>query len=117
MQIFVIRTWRERHSPIDPVSLGFYVFTSKPHPILVLGPFQGKPACQTIALGRGVCGTAAQEKRTVRIQDVTKFEGHIACDAESRSEIVVPILLDGVVSTMFAKRPTRFCCDNGFLNY
>jgi L-methionine (R)-S-oxide reductase len=58
---------------------------------LVLGPFQGKVACVRIAMGRGVCGTAAAEARTVIVEDVEAFPGHIACDAGSRSEIVVPI--------------------------
>jgi L-methionine (R)-S-oxide reductase len=58
---------------------------------LVLGPFQGKVACVRIALGRGVCGTAAAEQRTVIVEDVETFPGHIACDSGSRSEIVVPI--------------------------
>jgi GAF domain-containing protein len=62
---------------------------------LVLGPFQGKVACVRIALGRGVCGTAAAERRTVIVPDVEQFPGHIACDAGSRSEIVVPILRRG----------------------
>ena len=64
----------------------------------MLGPFQGRIACQTIAFSRGVCGTAAAEKRTVRVYDVHEFPGHIACDERSRSEIVVPILKDGEVS-------------------
>lgn len=64
---------------------------------LVLGPFQGKVACVRIAFGRGVCGTAAAERRTVIVADVEQFPGHIACDAGSRSEIVVPILRDGAV--------------------
>lgn len=64
---------------------------------LLLGPFQGKPACQEIRFGRGVCGTAAQNKETVVVPDVLEFPGHIACDADSRSEIVVPILFDGEV--------------------
>lgn len=59
---------------------------------LVLGPFQGKPACIRIPLGKGVCGTAAAERRTQRVADVHAFPGHIACDAESRSELVVPII-------------------------
>jgi GAF domain-containing protein len=58
----------------------------------VLGPFQGKPACVRIALGRGVCGTAAAERRTQLVPDVHAFPGHIACDAASRSEIVVPLI-------------------------
>jgi GAF domain-containing protein len=59
---------------------------------LVLGPFQGKPACVRIALGKGVCGTAAQERRTLIVPDVHAFPGHIACDSASNSEVVVPIL-------------------------
>jgi L-methionine (R)-S-oxide reductase len=61
---------------------------------LVLGPFQGKPACVRIPLGRGVCGTAAHERRSIVVPDVEAFPGHIACDSASRSELVVP-LLDG----------------------
>jgi L-methionine (R)-S-oxide reductase len=59
---------------------------------LVLGPFQGKVACVRIAVGRGVCGAAAQAKQTVIVPDVHAFPGHIACDAASRSEIVLPLL-------------------------
>ena len=59
---------------------------------LVLGPFQGKPACVRIALGRGVCGTAAAERRTQLVPDVHAFPGHIACDAASNSEIVLPLI-------------------------
>jgi L-methionine (R)-S-oxide reductase len=62
---------------------------------LVLGPFQGKVACVRIAFGRGVCGTAAAEQRTLIVPDVEQFPGHIACDAGSRSEIVVPIMRSG----------------------
>jgi L-methionine (R)-S-oxide reductase len=62
---------------------------------LVVGPFQGKPACVRIALGKGVCGTAAVERRTVIVPDVEAFPGHIACDTASRSEIVVPLLAGG----------------------
>jgi len=58
---------------------------------LVLGPFQGKPACVRIAVGRGVCGTAVAERKTMLVTDVHAFPGHIACDAASRSEIVVPL--------------------------
>jgi GAF domain-containing protein len=64
---------------------------------LVLGPFQGKVACVRIAIGRGVCGTSAADKRTLIVPDVDQFPGHIACDAGSRSEIVVPILRRGEV--------------------
>jgi GAF domain-containing protein len=59
---------------------------------LVVGPFQGRPACVRIALGKGVCGTAAAERRTLVVPDVHAFPGHIACDAASRSEIVIPLL-------------------------
>jgi L-methionine (R)-S-oxide reductase len=62
---------------------------------LVLGPFQGKVACIRIPLGKGVCGTAAQNRETIVVPDVEKFPGHIACDHASRSEIVVPLLKDG----------------------
>ena len=62
---------------------------------LVLGPFQGKPACVRIPLGKGVCGTAAALRKTVLVPDVHEFPGHIACDAASRSEIVVPLVKDG----------------------
>ncbi len=64
---------------------------------LVLGPFQGPLACTRIALGRGVCGTAWQRKQTIVVPDVDKFEGHIACSSESKSEIVVPIFKDDKV--------------------
>ncbi|GFF59074.1 free methionine-R-sulfoxide reductase [Aspergillus lentulus] len=63
--------------------------------ILLLGPFQGRPACQEIRFGRGVCGSAAEKRETVIVPDVLSFPGHIACDASSRSEIVVPILVGG----------------------
>ncbi|PYI05343.1 GAF domain nucleotide-binding protein [Aspergillus sclerotiicarbonarius CBS 121057] len=70
--------------------------TSEPKkPVLLLGPFQGRPACQEIRFGRGVCGTAAEKRETVVVPDVLNFPGHIACDASSRSEIVVPILYNG----------------------
>jgi L-methionine (R)-S-oxide reductase len=65
---------------------------------LVLGPFQGKPACVRIALGRGVCGTAAGERRTIVVPDVEAFPGHIACDSASRSEVVVPVVVGGQVA-------------------
>jgi len=67
----------------------------------VLGPFQGNVACVRIAFGRGVCGTAAVERRTVIVPDVDQFPGHIACDAGSKSEIVVPIVVgDKVVAVL-----------------
>lgn len=74
--------------------IGFYIARGGE---LVLGPFQGKVACVRIALGRGVCGTAASERRTLVVPDVDQFPGHIACDAGSRSEIVVPIVARGEV--------------------
>ena len=64
---------------------------------LVLGPFQGKPACVRIALGKGVCGTAARERRAIVVPDVNQFPGHIACDSASRSEVVVPVIHAGRV--------------------
>ena len=70
--------------------LGVYVLRGDE---LVLGPFQGKPACVHIALGAGVCGTAAATRDTQRIDDVHEFPGHIVCDADSRSELVVPLLV------------------------
>lgn len=68
---------------------GFYLLRGEE---LVLGPFQGKPACIRIPLGRGVCGRAALERATVVVPDVSRFPGHITCDPDSRSEIVVPII-------------------------
>ena len=64
---------------------------------LVLGPFQGKPACVRIALGSGVCGAAAQERRTMIVLNVHEFPGHIACDGASNAELVVPLVKDGSV--------------------
>jgi GAF domain-containing protein len=78
---------------------------------LVLGPFQGNPACVRIALGRGVCGTAAAERRTLCVEDVHAFPGHIACDARSRSELVVPLLAAGTVHGVLdidSPLPARF---------
>lgn len=69
--------------------VGFYFLQGEE---LVVGPFQGKPACVRIALGRGVCGAAAQRRQTMLVSDVHAFPGHIACDAASNSEIVVPLL-------------------------
>ncbi len=72
--------------------VGFYLLKDGE---LVVGPFQGKPACVRIALGKGVCGTAASERRTVLVPDVRAFPGHIACDDASRSEIVIPLIRAG----------------------
>ncbi|PLB42615.1 GAF domain-containing protein [Aspergillus candidus] len=69
--------------------------TTPAKPTLLLGPFQGRPACQEIRFGRGVCGSAAEKRETLVVPDVMSFPGHIACDASSRSEIVVPILSGG----------------------
>jgi GAF domain-containing protein len=74
--------------------VGFYLLEGEE---LILGPFQGLPACVRIPLGRGVCGTAAARKETIRVADVHQFPGHIACDAASQSEIVVPLIRDGQV--------------------
>lgn len=71
--------------------LGIYLLRGSD---LVLGPFQGLPACVRIPLGQGVCGTAAKRRITLRIDDVHEFDGHIACDPVSRSELVVPLILD-----------------------
>ena len=68
--------------------VGFYILEGD---CLILGPFQGKPACIEIPIGRGVCGTAAERKETVLVPNVHKFPGHIACDGASNSEIVIPI--------------------------
>jgi GAF domain-containing protein len=82
---------------------------------LVLGPFQGKPACMRIELGRGVCGTAAQEGRTIIVADVQEFPGHIACDAASKSEIVIPLFqgtrLLGVLD-LDSPRKSRFTAED-----
>ncbi len=72
--------------------LGFYLFDGSK---LVLGPFQGKPACTQIQLGKGVCGTAALTNKTLRVDNVDEFPGHIVCDSQSRSELVVPIFQQG----------------------
>jgi L-methionine (R)-S-oxide reductase len=79
------------HALPDLNWVGFYFFDGRE---LVVGPFQGHPACVRIALGRGVCGTAAQTRQTQRVADVDAFPGHIPCDSASRSELVVP-LYDG----------------------
>jgi L-methionine (R)-S-oxide reductase len=83
---------------------------------LVLGPFQGKVACVRIALGRGVCGTAAQARETIIVPDVREFPGHIACDSASRSEIVVPMVSKGGllgVLDLDSPRLGRFDRDDG----
>lgn len=79
--------------------VGFYI-TREPE-TLVLGPFQGKVACLRIPFGRGVCGAAAASRETQRVVDVHEFEGHIACDAASNSEVVVPIVVNDQVVAVF----------------
>lgn len=82
---------------------------------LLVGPYQGKVACTRIAFGKGVCGTAAQERRTVMVADVHEFPGHIACDAASNSEIVVPLIKDGVlvgVLDLDSPNRSRFSLDD-----
>lgn len=88
--------------------VGFYLLEGE---TLVLGPFQGKPACVEIPLGRGVCGTAAARDETQVVPDVSAFPGHIACDAASRSEIVVPLHAGGRVAGVLdidSASPARF---------
>lgn len=81
------------YAEIDDINwLGIYVLRNDE---LVLGPFQGKPACVRIPLGQGVCGTAAGELQTVLVDDVHSFAGHIVCDPASKSELVVPLIAGG----------------------
>jgi GAF domain-containing protein len=81
------------YQQIDDISwVGFYFAHADQ---LLLGPFQGNPACVCISIGEGVCGTAALSGKTIRVADVEKFDGHIACDTEARSEIVVPLFIKG----------------------
>ncbi|KAM0333265.1 hypothetical protein ACHAQA_001926 [Verticillium albo-atrum] len=94
--------WHALHSlpaPSDAVNwAGFYVLDPRATgQQLILGPFHGKVACQTIAFGRGVCGAAAATGETQLVRDVEAFPGHIACDGDSKSEIVVPIVVEGKV--------------------
>ena len=92
--------------------VGFYFFDGTE---LVVGPFQGLPACVRIPLDKGVCGAAARRGRTQRIEDVHAFPGHIACDAASRSELVVPLLRDGELVGVFdldSPEPARFDVDD-----
>lgn len=74
--------------------VGFYFYNDNK---LFLGPFQGKVACTTINVGEGVCGTSAEKRQTIIVEDVDKFPGHIACDSGSKSEIVVPLIVNGKV--------------------
>ena len=79
------------HSLPDVNWVGFYLLKGDE---LVLGPFQGKPACVRIAIGKGVCGVAAEQRQTILVDNVHEFPGHIACDSASSSEIVVPLVVD-----------------------
>jgi GAF domain-containing protein len=88
-----------RHELPDVNWAGFYI--ASPAEELVLGPFCGRPACTRIAPGRGVCGAAAKQRATLVVDDVDAFSDHIACDAASRSEIVVPIVRDGGLFGVF----------------
>lgn len=91
---------------------GFYFLRGEE---LVLGPFQGKPACVRIATGKGVCGTAVARRQSVVVADVHAFPGHIACDAASRSELVVPLLRDNAVVGVIdldSPFPDRFDADD-----
>ena len=88
--------------------LGIYVLRNKQ---LVLGPFQGMPACVRIPLGQGVCGTAAAKMKSLRVDDVHQFTGHIVCDPQSKSEVVVPLSIHGKlvgVLDIDSPRPSRF---------
>ncbi|WP_312365929.1 GAF domain-containing protein [Ensifer sp.] len=92
---------------------GFYFLDTDAE--LVLGPFQGKPACVRIPVGRGVCGTAVKEGRSILVEDVHAFPGHIACDAASRSELVVPVRRNGRVIGVIdldSPKPARFDLDD-----
>ncbi|MDJ0362867.1 GAF domain-containing protein [Rhodococcus sp. H29-C3] len=91
---------------------GFYLYDGVE---LVVGPFQGQPACVRIALDKGVCGAAATTLTTQRVEDVHAFPGHIACDASTRSELVVPLSYDGKLIGVFdldSPRPNRFDTDD-----
>lgn len=100
------------HTLPDVNWVGFYLLKEGE---LVLGPFHGKPACVRIALGRGVCGTAAQARHSVVVPDVNAFPGHIACDTASRSELVVPLIAGDMllgVLDLDSPSPGRFDDDD-----
>jgi GAF domain-containing protein len=88
--------------------VGFYFYDGQE---LVVGPFQGKPACVRIAIGKGVCGAAAEARETQLVPDVHSFPGHIACDADTRSEIVIPLVRENILVGVFdldSPRANRF---------
>lgn len=86
--------------------VGFYLIDTDDE--LVLGPFQGLPACIRIPVGRGVCGTAAAKRETIRVEDVNQFPGHIACDSASQSEIVIPMVKNGkLLGVLDIDSPTK----------
>jgi GAF domain-containing protein len=112
----------ERDAVANAANMAALIFTSLPDlnwagfyflrgDTLVLGPFQGKPACVRIAVGKGVCGTAVEKRQTLRVEDVDAFPGHIACDSASRSELVVPLIRGDVVIGVLdldSPTPSRF---------
>jgi GAF domain-containing protein len=112
----------ERDAIANAANLSAYLFMSLPRVNwvgfyflrggeLVVGPFQGKPACVRIALGSGVCGTAAERRESILVEDVHAFPGHIACDVASRSELVIPLVRDGNlfgVLDLDSPEPARF---------
>ncbi|KAI1643565.1 GAF domain-like protein [Daldinia loculata] len=130
------RNWVRSCNLANAASLLWHAYKSLPHPSnqvnwagfytldpqtttskrqLVLGPFQGKVACQTIAFGKGVCGTAAETQITQLVPDVEKFPGHIACDGDSKSEIVVPIVVGSGEAKKLVAIIDVDCADfNGF---
>jgi GAF domain-containing protein len=92
--------------------VGFYILRGE---TLIVGPYQGLPACVRIPLGKGVCGTAAAEKRVIVVPEVSKFAGHISCDSASRAEIVIPVYKDGElygVLDIDSPEPDRFAADD-----
>jgi len=100
------------HSLPDLNWVGFYLYDGNE---LVVGPFQGLPACVRIPLDKGVCGAAARTRTTQRVADVDTFPGHIACDSASRSELVVPLVVDGElfgVLDLDSPSPDRFDADD-----
>ncbi|KAL3422611.1 GAF domain-containing protein [Phlyctema vagabunda] len=107
--------WHAYHSLPSPSRAvnwaGFYVLDPSKSQQLILGPFAGKVACQTISFSRGVCGAAASQRRTQLVADVESFPGHIACDGDSRSEIVVPIVVAGALKAIIDVDCTEI---NGF---